>query len=869
MPPSAGWLVWRLLVGMLVLRALAGAAAPGPATPPAQLPLVTIRQLLGGARAWGETNSLRLQGVVTAVLPDKTYFLQDGDAGVYVFHRPGAPLRVGEWVEVTGHPSLGGYMPIVDGTAVHSLGTRALPRPAPVTYEGAMTGRYTMRLIRIRGRLAVERPRGARNLVLTAAGRTNSFLADLEAVTDLVPMSRIEPGSLVEVTGICNVRADIKRNRLVSFAVITRSAADVAVVGGPPWWTVERMLVALGLAAGGLGVALLWSWTLQAQVRRQTAALRARWEKETELEQRYRQIFEDNPQPMWVYDAQTLRFLAVNAAAIRQYGYSRAEFLELSLGAVRQEEEQVAGVAAASGAAGVWRHRRKDGVVIEVETTSHTTEFNGRRAELELALDVTERRRVQAELFRTQDRFATIFRTSPDAIMIARATDESIVEVNPAFERLLGFTAAEAVGRTTAELGLWVDPAARAATIEQLKESGSVLNREAWLRLRNGSVFAALSSAELIDYNGERCMLSLTRDITERKRAEEALRRSEGRLRAILNTEPECVKLLDAEGRLLDMNAAGLRMIEADGFETVAGHCVFPLIGAEYREKFREFTERVCRGERGTLEFEIVGLKGTRRWLESHAVPFRDEDSGETRMLGITLDITDRKRAEEELRRLSGRLVQSQDEERRRIAREMHDTTAQNLAALAMNLSLLRPSAGTSGDRVGQLLDDCDRLLDRSVREIRTMAYLLHPPMLDEFGLARAAREYAEGFARRSGIRLELDLPEDLGRLPPPLELALFRVLQESLGNVHRHSGSRTGAVRLARTAGAVTLEVRDAGRGLPPQAPEGSRGGPSIGVGIAGMRERLRQLGGWLEVEPGLPGTLVRATLPLTSGPP
>ena len=215
------------------------------------------------------------------------------------------------------------------------------------------------------------------------------------------------------------------------------------------------------------------------------------------------------------------------------------------------------------------------------------------------------------------------------------------------------------------------------------------------------------------------------------------------------------------------------------------------------------------------------------------------------------------------MRELSGWLLRVQDEERRRIARELHDATAQNLAALAMNLSGLRQSIPEEDKRAARQLAECKRLVERSVQEIRTVSYLLHPPLLDEFGLAWAVSDYAEGFAKRSHVRVDLDVPEDFERLPHPVELALFRVLQEALRNVHRHSGSPTASVRLARQGNSVILEVRDGGRGLDPAVLRGS----TLGVGIAGMRERLRQLGGRVEMESGLPGTCLRAILPLDQG--
>ena len=234
-------------------------------------------------------------------------------------------------------------------------------------------------------------------------------------------------------------------------------------------------------------------------------------------------------------------------------------------------------------------------------------------------------------------------------------------------------------------------------------------------------------------------------------------------------------------------------------------------------------------------------------------------------------NITDRKRAEEALHDLSGRLLRSQDEERRRIARELHDTTAQGLATLLMNLSLVNDSAPDMSDKTRQLLGDAVSLAEQCTRELRTLSYLLHPPMLDELGLAGAMRDYADGFARRSGLRVDLELPPELEGLPRETELALFRVMQEALVNVRRHSGSRTASIRLARKATELRLEVRDQGKGMEAarKLTAGDLPGGGLGVGIPGMSERMRQLGGRLEIESNEHGTCVIAIAPVTGQTP
>jgi signal transduction histidine kinase len=205
-----------------------------------------------------------------------------------------------------------------------------------------------------------------------------------------------------------------------------------------------------------------------------------------------------------------------------------------------------------------------------------------------------------------------------------------------------------------------------------------------------------------------------------------------------------------------------------------------------------------------------------------------------------------REQAEASLRGLSVRLLELQDQERRRFSRELHDSLGQYLVGVKMNLTMLGNSIPTNA-----LVAESMKLLDEAMTETRTISHLLHPPLLDETGFASAARWYVEGFASRSGISTQLDLPEDLGRLPEQVELALFRVLQESLTNVHRHSKSSKADVSLRVFRNEVVLRIRDYGKGIPAEVLERFRQNRAHGgVGLAGMRERIHELGGELEVD-------------------
>jgi signal transduction histidine kinase len=214
------------------------------------------------------------------------------------------------------------------------------------------------------------------------------------------------------------------------------------------------------------------------------------------------------------------------------------------------------------------------------------------------------------------------------------------------------------------------------------------------------------------------------------------------------------------------------------------------------------------------------------------------------------------------LRELSGRLLMTQDEERRRIARELHDSAGQSLAALSMDLSRIEKDVELNPAHLAKGIQDAQDRVKQLSQEIRTASYLLHPPLLDELGLSSALHWYIEGLAERSGLDIKLSVADNLQRLAPEMELAIFRLVQECLTNIHRHSGSKTAQIRIAREPDEIHVEVRDQGKGMSKEqiAQVRSKG---AGVGIRGMRERVHQLRGELVIESETGGTRITATFP------
>jgi signal transduction histidine kinase len=270
----------KLLTALVSILHLAGAhdnfAADAPAVSPADSaspPLITIRQFLDGARSWGEGKQVRVRGTVTHSISDKTFFIQDADAGTYAFHKPPTAFRVGELVEVVGFPSLGSVAPTLHHCDARVIGPGTLPEPKVVTAAEARSGKYNMRVIRVQGLLAPERLRGGWILVLNPGGDDKAFTADLDLFSNLAPFDHLEPNSLLELTGVCSIRRDTAGTP-AAFNIFIRSPGDISVIKPPPWWTPARTWRVLGFATLGLALALAWVLTLRRQIRRQTAHIR-------------------------------------------------------------------------------------------------------------------------------------------------------------------------------------------------------------------------------------------------------------------------------------------------------------------------------------------------------------------------------------------------------------------------------------------------------------------------------------------------------------------------------------------------------------------------------------------------------------------
>jgi PAS domain S-box-containing protein len=611
------------------------------------------------------------------------------------------------------------------------------------------------------------------------------------------------------------------------------------------------------------------------------------------------------------------------------------------------------------------------------------------------------------DLLRSEQMFSRAFRSTPDAVGITALPEGQFLEVNDSFTRFTGYSHEETLGKTPLQLNLWKDPFHRARVMAKLEKDWEVREEEFECLTKWGETRVGQFSGTLIELNGRPCVLAMIKDVTARRKAEEALRASEERFRNLVQDLHIGVVLLGPGAETLFANRAalesfgmskdqavgkksshfGMTAIHEDGTEIpfsmrpgpvaiatrqpirnqVVGwrrpnsnEVLWTMVDAvphltsdgevanvilsitniterkQAEEALRASEERfrtlvrdfdvgvVLLGPGLVIQFanqaaekmfrvpieRVVGKTSTelgwtairedgseipismrpgslalktgqavknqvigwRRpdssevlWTLGNAVPQFAQDGSVSVVINSYTNITERRQAEEALRQLSARLLQLQDEERRRLGRELHDSLAQSVLAVNLNLAQAAGAMASLDQKSRHALEEARRVLQEMSREIRTLSYLLHPPLLDELGLVSAVKEYAEGFSERSGIHLDVDLQAGFQRLPQEAETALFRILQESLSNIQRHSESQTANIHLRGDSNGVSLEIADQGRGMGNAGVEhGNGGGTRLGVGILGMRERMIQLGGKLDIESSSSGTTVRATIPL-----
>jgi PAS domain S-box-containing protein len=597
---------------------------------------------------------------------------------------------------------------------------------------------------------------------------------------------------------------------------------------------------------------------------------RKRLEKALRLsEEKFAKAFHSSPVEITISTLQEDLFLDVNEAFERNSGFTRDDILgrtSLELGMWNNPADREL-VLEHIGQYGRIRNREitfqtKSGKTRAALYSAEPIRIGDKQCLLAVCEDVTQRKQTEEALRISEEKFSKAFRSSPSIVSICTLKNGVFLDVNESFERYTGFTRDELIGRSALDAGLWVNLSEIEAITTEVTNRGYARDQEVQFRVKTGEVAIIQISAELLELQGEKCLLTVGQDITERKRAEAAPHKAEEQFSAILKHSPNLIFLKDVEGRYLLINKEYRKTFKFTQ-DQIIGRKDIEVFPPDQAAQFCEADLHV-RQARAPLEFEEVVLQedGPHTSIVQK-FPLFDVEGEIYAICGFVTDITERKRAAEDLRRISGQLLRSQDDERRRIAQELHDSTGQNLVALATMIGQLSHPGRLDQRKSRRLLSESKALADQCIREVRTLSYSLYPAVLDGIGLVGAIRDYVRGFSKRSGIHVDLDLSASLERMGRDIELALLRVVQEGLTNIQRHSGSQKATIRIERNS-ALALEISDCGCGIVAKQKEKTGTRLEFGVGIPSMQERVRLIGGQLRIDSSSNGTTLLVTIPL-----
>jgi PAS domain S-box-containing protein len=572
--------------------------------------------------------------------------------------------------------------------------------------------------------------------------------------------------------------------------------------------------------------------------------------------------------------------LRVNDALCDMTGYRRNEILFRSftdlVHPVDRDEHLPSFKNLATGNDHDWSRRMrlvgKDGSVIW--TQLHAARVRGEAESAVVAIhDVTESELNHAALRATEAQYRAVVESQFE--LICRfLPDTTLTFVNDAYCRAFGRTRDELIGTKFTAL---IPEASRAFALDHIRSLEASDRQEIsehevhgadgtirWQQWEDHAIRDA--DGAIVEFQ------SIGRDITDRKQTERKLRESQRRyVRATAAGRVALCEYDLARHEFYIDTALGYVLGLTNPPVTLRGwmHRIHPDDLAETRRFLRAaLAPDLPRDADGNSALPELTLRlrtsdGRWPWFRVRASRLASADGATERYVGTLIEITEQKVAEDALRNLTRRLLKLQDDERRRISRELHDVTGQELFALTVDAERVRTELGPDiSERVDDLLKEIVSLGDQVLREVRTLSYVLHPPMLDESGLAAAVRWYVNGFTERSGIAIELDALEDVGRLPPSIETAYFRIVQEALANVQRHSGSPDARITLSRSEHDVRMTISDHGTGIADGNEE--IGETPFGVGIPGMRERVELLNGTLEIDSGTGGTVVTVLAPI-----
>ncbi|HXM95930.1 MAG TPA: PAS domain S-box protein [Candidatus Dormibacteraeota bacterium] len=467
---------------------------------------------------------------------------------------------------------------------------------------------------------------------------------------------------------------------------------------------------------------------------------------------------------------------------------------------------------------------------------------------------------LEQTLHGTEELYRSTFEQAPMGVTHV-SPDGRWLRVNQKFCSMVGYTEKELLNLRYQDITHPDDLACDVANGEEIlagrSEQYSMEKR--YVRKDGSPVWVNLTVSCVRHADGQvKYFISIVEDIKERKEFEAA----RFTLAAIVESSDDAIVSKDLNGIIKSWNAGAQRIFGYTAEEAI-GKPITIIIPLELRDEETQILKRLRAGERIEHYETVRATKtGGRRTVSLTISPVKDSKGRVIGASKIVRDITEQKQSEESV--LSARLLQAQDEERRRIARELHDSVGQLLAAIGMNTAHVAAESRNLSPGAAKAVADNAGLVQQVTDEVRTISHLLHPPLLDEVGLASALRWYIDGFAERSKIPVTLEIPPKFGRMPRDHEMALFRIIQECLTNIHRHSRSQTALVRLTIPDNQIRLEVKDEGKGISSDIQSTMLAGHFPGVGLRGMRERVKQLGGRLDIQSNASGTAVIAVLPV-----
>ncbi len=488
-----------------------------------------------------------------------------------------------------------------------------------------------------------------------------------------------------------------------------------------------------------------------------------------------------------------------------------------------------------------------------------------------MSSEVTRRTWAELQARDNEEKYRLLVNGIQDHAVIRVDLEGRITTWNMGAERLFGFRSLDILGEPFHRLYNTCESDTPQRHLRTALEQGHVTDECEQVR-NDGTHFWATADVTLLrnEEGQPRGYAVITRDITERRQQREEIEQREAQLNAFFSNAPVGLAIIDKDLLFQRINAPFAELNGLDSRDQI-GKPLRAVI-ADLSHQIEPLLRQVASTGEPLLAQEIKGpipsTPGMTGWWLKSFFPIAKDGDVVTQMGIVVQDITGLKRAENLVRRLSGRLLQVRDDERRRLARDLHDSLGQTLTAIKMNLSYLGRDTSNLDERGSNAVAESMELVASSLKEVRTLSHLLHPPMLDDVGLLAAIRWFANGFSQRSSIRVDLVLPDDLPRLSTERETAIFRVMQESLTNVHRHSGSNTATVRLEREGDLLHMYVTDQGHGISPEKLSFHQETATIGVGLLGMRERLRQLQGQLDIGSSSQGTTIHAIVPLSEVP-